>query len=128
MLHHIARQALRQWPAGRLAPCRSGRWCCCRRRLFRLGRRRLGDLLFEVAEQQLQLLDRGAQLLRGGAEPLAQQLRQAQLQLLVAQHLLLQSVARRLQFGCLAFQFGCLLFQPASCARMFRLALQQQVA
>src|ERR1019366_5720280 len=56
-------------------------------------------LLFEIAEQQLQLLDRAAQLLRGGAEPFTQQLRQARLQLLVAQHLLLQSIARRLHLG-----------------------------
>ena len=92
VLHHIARQARGARLAHRLAPRCLG-WRRCRGR-FRRGGRGLGDLLFQIAEQQVELLDRAAQLLRGGAEPLAQQPGQAQLQLLVAQHLFLQARRR----------------------------------
>jgi hypothetical protein len=105
MLHHVARQRLRQRLARRLAPRRLA--VVRRSRFVRLRWRGLRYLLLEITEDQFELLDRAAQLLRRGAEPLAQQPGQAQLELLVAQHLFLQSVAHRLQFGCmliLAFQ------------------------
>ena len=69
MFHRLARQIFGKRPARRLAPSyihwfgRGG--------LLRLCRRGLGDLFLEIAQDQFQLLDRGAQLLRRGTEPFA---------------------------------------------------------
>lgn len=67
MFHGRARQAFGKRPARRLTPHGIRRFG--RSGLLLLRRRGLGDLLLKVAQDQFQLLDRGAQLLRRGTEP-----------------------------------------------------------
>jgi len=104
MFHDVARKVVRRRFAFRLPPwpalgfrlrCRwAGLWS--RGRGLRL-------VLLEIAEDQMQLIDRISQLLRRRSEPLPQQLRQPGLQWFDFESLVYQSVPRGFEFGRVCF-------------------------